>query len=169
MSQLIFAIYAVSENGVIGKNNQLPWHLPNDLKHFKAKTQGKPILMGRKSFESLGKALPKRRNIVISRNPSFTAPGIEVAHSLEEAIQLCHAEPEICITGGALIYRESIEKGFVSRIYETLIHAEVDGDTFFHLSNEDEWTITEVDARQADERHAFAYTFRTLEKISHPD
>lgn len=164
MQQLIFAIYAVSENGVIGKNNKLPWHLPNDLKHFKQHTQGKPILMGRKSFESLGKALPKRRNIVITRNEAYSAPGIEIAHSLEEAIQMCASEPEICITGGAGVYLESVEKGYVTRIYETLVHADVDGDTYFRLPDEENWEITEVDARQADDRHAYAYTFRTLEK-----
>lgn len=165
MSQpLIVAIYAVSENGVIGKDNDLPWHLPNDLKHFKRLTKGKPILMGRKSFESLGKPLPHRRNIVITRNPDWQAAGVEVVHSLEEAIASCQGVPEICITGGAGIYRESIEKGFVSRIYETLVHAEVEGDTFFQLPYPEQWTITEVDAHQADDRHEFAYTFRTLEQ-----
>ena len=164
MAQTITAIYAVSENGVIGIDNDLPWHLPQDLKHFKQLTLGKPILMGRKSFESLGKALPRRRNIVITRNLEFTAPGIEIAHSLEAAIALCAGEPEICITGGAGIYRESIEKGYVSRIYETLVHAEVEGDTHFALADRDTWNITEVDARQADERHEYAYTFLTLEK-----
>ena len=164
MAQLISAIYAVSENGVIGKDNQLPWHMPNDLKHFKKHTLGKPILMGRKSFESLGKPLPKRRNIVITRNHSFAFPGVEVAHSLEEAIEMCRDEAEICITGGAGIYRESIEKGFVTKIYETLIHADVEGDTFISPLDEAEWDIIEVDARQADERHEYAYTFRIWEK-----
>ncbi|MEM7659441.1 MAG: dihydrofolate reductase [Bacteroidota bacterium] len=160
------AIYAVSENGVIGIDNDLPWHLPEDLKHFKRRTKGKPILMGRKSFESIGKPLPHRRNLVITRNPDFSFPGVEVAHSLEEAIAMCEGEPEICITGGAGIYRESVEKGYVNRIYETLVHAEVEGDTFFELSDRDQWTITEVDARQADDRHEYAYTFLTLEPIS---
>lgn len=162
MKQLISAIYAVSENGVIGKDNALPWHLPNDLKHFKSKTKGKSIIMGRKSFESLGKALPNRRNIVVSRNPAFKAEEIEVAHSLEEAIAMCQGEEEVCITGGAGVYKESIEKGYVSRIYETLVHAEVEGDTYFFLKNEEDWEVIEVMACQADARHEHAYTFRTL-------
>lgn len=163
MAQIIMAIYAVSENGVIGRDNELPWHLPEDLKHFKRLTKGKPILMGRKSFESIGKPLPHRRNIVITRNPDFSSPGIEVAHSLEEAIDMCEGAPEICVTGGAGIYRESVEKGYVNRIYETLVHAEVEGDTYFELPDREQWNILEVDARQADDRHEFAYTFLTLE------
>ncbi len=166
LSPLIVAIYAVSENGVIGKDNDLPWHLPNDLQHFKKLTLGKPILMGRKSFESLGKALPKRRNIVITRNPSFQAPNVEVADSLEAAIDLCTDEAEICISGGAGIYLESVQKGYVTRIYETVVHAQVEGDTYFMLPDPASWEIIEVDARPADDRHAYPYTFRTLEKKS---
>ncbi|RMG71153.1 MAG: dihydrofolate reductase [Bacteroidetes bacterium] len=162
MPPLITAIYAVSENGVIGKDNDLPWSLPADLHHFKALTLGKPIIMGRRSFESLGKPLPKRRNIVVTRNPDFTFPGVEVVHSLEEGLARCQDEAEICITGGAGLYRESIEKGYVTRIYETLVHAEVDGDTFFSLPEPEAWEIAEVEAHQADDRHEHAYTFRTL-------
>ncbi|MEL6673805.1 MAG: dihydrofolate reductase [Bacteroidota bacterium] len=162
MSQIISAIYAVSENGVIGKDGDLPWHLPDDFKFFKAKTIGKPIIMGRKSFEALGKPLPKRRNIVITRNPDFSAPGIDIVHSLEAALELVKDEPEVCVTGGAGVYKESIEKGFVNLIYETVVHAEVDGDTFFTLPNPEAWEIKEVDARQADDRHEYAFTFRTL-------
>jgi dihydrofolate reductase len=160
--QIINAIYAVSENGVIGKDNDLPWKLKDDLRFFMKKTMGFPIVMGRKSFDSLGKPLPKRRNVVVSRNPNFQAAGIEVAHSLEEALELLKDEPEIFITGGAGVYKESIEKGYVNRIYETLVHAEVEGDTFFELPDPDNWEIVAVDARQADERNEFAYTFRTL-------
>ena len=165
MTQIISAIYAVSENGVIGKDNDLPWHLPNDFRFFKQYTMGKPILMGRKSFEALGKPLPGRRNIVITRNSNYQAEGVEIAHSLESAIALCKDAPEICISGGAGIYRLSIEKGYVDLIKETLVHAEVEGDTFFQLPNPEEWEIVEVDARQADDRHEFAYTFRTLKRI----
>jgi dihydrofolate reductase len=166
MSQLIFAIYAVSENGIIGKEQDLPWHLPADSKHFRKQTLGKVVIMGRKSFEALGKPLDKRRNIVISSNPDFSHEGIEVADSLEAALALCKDEPEVAITGGASVYQESISKGYVTRIYETLVHADVEGDTMFVLPHPEHWSITEVDARQADDKHEYAYTFRTLEKIS---
>lgn len=164
MDQIISAIYAVSENGVIGVDNDLPWRLPNDLKFFKSKTIGKPIIMGRKSFESIGKALPKRRNIVLTRNENFQAEGIEVYQSLEAALEACKDEPEVCITGGAGVYEKAINEGYVNLIYETLVHAEIEGDTYFKLANPQEWKIVEVDARQADDRHEYAYTFRTLKK-----
>jgi len=164
MDQIISAIYAVSENGVIGVDNDLPWRLPNDLKFFKSKTIGKPIIMGRKSFESIGKALPKRRNIVLTRNKDFHAEGVETYQSLEAALEACKDEPEVCITGGAGVYEKAINEGYVNLIYETLVHAEIEGDTFFKLANPQEWKIVEVDARQADEKHEYAYTFRTLKK-----
>ena len=164
MDQIISAIYAVSENGVIGVDNDLPWRLPNDLKFFKSKTIGKPIIMGRKSFESIGKALPKRRNIVLTRNKDFHADGIEIYQSLEAALEACKDEPEVCITGGAGVYEKAINEGYVNLIYETLVHAEIEGDTYFKLANPQEWKIVEVDARQADEKHEYAYTFRTLKK-----
>ncbi|MDW3646170.1 MAG: dihydrofolate reductase [Bacteroidia bacterium] len=164
MDQIISAIYAVSENGVIGVDNDLPWRLPNDLKFFKSKTIGKPIIMGRKSFESIGKALPKRRNIVLTRNKDFHAKGIEVYQSLEEALAACKEEAEVCITGGAGVYEKAINEGYVNLIYETLVHAEIEGDTYFKLANPREWKIVEVDARQADDKHEYAYTFRTLKK-----
>lgn len=162
MPQTIAAIYAVSENGVIGKDNDLPWHLPNDFSFFKQKTLGHPVIMGRKSYESLGKALPRRKNVVVTRNPDFSAPDAEVAHSLEDAIERCGAASPIFIIGGAGIYRESIEKGYVNLIYETLVHADVDGDVTFSLPNPEAWKVVEVDAHQADDRHEYAYTFRTL-------
>ena len=164
MDQIISAIYAVSENGVIGVDNDLPWRLPNDLKFFKSKTIGKPIIMGRKSFESIGKALPKRRNIVLTRNKDFHAEGVEIYQSLEAALEACKDEPEVCITGGAGVYEKAINEGYVNLIYETLVHAEIEGDTYFKLANPQEWKIVEVDARQADEKHEYAYTFRTLKK-----
>ena len=163
-NQIVNAIYAVSENGVIGKDNDLPWKLRDDLKFFMNKTMGYPIIMGRKSFESLGKALPKRRNVVITRQANYAADKVEVVSSLEAAMVLLQEEPEIFITGGAGVYKESIEKGYVNKIYETLVHAEVEGDTFFELPNPEEWEIIEVDARQADDRNEHAYTFRTLTK-----
>jgi len=160
MAQIIAAIYAVSENGIIGKNNGLPWHLPKDFRFFKQTTLGYPIIMGRKSFESLGKALAGRRNIVISRNKNFQAPACELAHSLEGALELCAHEPLVFITGGAGLYKESIEKGYVSLIYETLVHADVEGDVYFQLSNRDQWKIVESEAYPTDDKHEYAFTIR---------
>ncbi|MEO0896891.1 MAG: dihydrofolate reductase [Bacteroidota bacterium] len=160
--QIVNAIYAVSENGVIGKENDLPWRLRDDLKFFMQTTLGFPVIMGRKSYDSLGKPLPKRRNIVVTRNTEFSAEGVEVVHSLEEAMELVKDEPEIFITGGATLYHESVAKGFVTRIYETLVHAEVEGDTHFSLPDPDAWEIIAVDARQADDRNEFAFTIRTM-------
>ncbi|MDX2246124.1 MAG: dihydrofolate reductase [Bacteroidia bacterium] len=158
----ISAIYAISENQVIGKENSIPWRLSADLKRYKQLTMGKPILMGRKTFESIGRPLPGRRNIIITRNPHFAAEGIETTPSLESAIQLCGDVPEIFIVGGSALFQEGVEKGYISKIYETLVHADIDGDTFFRLSNVENWTITEIESHQADEKNEFAYTYRTL-------
>ena len=163
MNPRVAAIFAISENHVIGSDNDIPWRLSNDLKHFKKLTTGKPIIMGRKTWESLGRPLPRRRNIVITRNTSFEAHGAEVVHSLQEALDLCADEPEVFIVGGAAIYREAILNGHVSVIYKTLVHAEVDGDTFLHLP-EDGWEVTQVESHQADEKNEYAYTFLTLER-----
>lgn len=159
---VISAIYAISENGVIGKDQSIPWRLPADLKRYKQLTMGNPILMGRKTYESIGKPLPGRRNIIITRNPEFSAPGTETAHSLESAIKICGDVPEIFIVGGTALFQEGVEKGYISKIYETFVHADVEGDTFFHLSDVENWDITEVESHQADEKNEFAYTYRTL-------
>jgi dihydrofolate reductase len=162
MQQEIIAIYAVSENGVIGRDNDLPWDLPDDMKHFMRLSKGKAVIMGRRSFEALGKPLPQRRNLVITRDAAYRAEGIETAPSLEAALERCASEPVVVIAGGAGVYREAIEKGYVTRIYETLVHAEVEGETRFTLPDPDQWEVAEVDARQADHRHEHAFTFRTL-------
>ena len=163
MTQVISAVYAVSENGVIGKNNDLPWHLPAEFQHFKRITLGKPIVMGRLTFESMDKKpLPKRRNIVVTRQQAYEAPGAEVVHSLAEAIALCKEEPEVCLIGGAGLFQEAFEDNWVTQVRQTLIHAEVDGDIYFHLPNEDQWEIIEVDARSADAQNEYAFTIRTL-------
>lgn len=162
MAKTIAAIYAVSENGVIGKEGDLPWHLPRDFAFFKQKTLGHPIIMGRKSYESLGKPLKNRRNIVVSRNPAYRIPGVEVTNTIKAAIDLCVEEELIFITGGSGIYTESIEKGFVNLIYETMVHADVEGDVLFELPNRENWVIIDSEYHAADERNMHAFTFRTL-------
>ncbi len=160
---LISAIYAVSENDVIGRDNGLPWHLPNDLKFFKANTLGKPMIMGRKTYESIGRPLPKRRNLILSRQAAFSAEGCEVYASLDDALATCTDEIEVVLIGGAGLYKEAFGRDLVGKIYQTLVHAEVEGDVRFPLPSPNRWEITWVEAHQADERHEFAYTFRVLE------
>lgn len=122
-------IVARASNGVIGKDNQLPWHLPADLKHFKAITMGKPIVMGRKTFDSIGRPLPGRQNIVVTRNPDFTSSGITVVHSVEAAITAANETEEIMIIGGTELYKLSLP--LADRIYLTDIQQDFDGDAHF--------------------------------------
>ena len=164
MQQEVLAIYAVSENGVIGKDNDLPWHLPEDFRHFKRHTNGKTIIMGRKTFDSLGKPLPNRRHIVVTRNPHYQAEGIEITHSLTDALSLAQGDPEVYIIGGAMLFKEAFAKDLIDKVILTTVHADVEGDVIFHLPNEEEWEIIEVDARQADGKNEYAYTFKTLIK-----
>lgn len=156
---LISLVVAVSSNNVIGKNNQLPWHLPNDLKHFKQLTTGHAVLMGRKTFDSLGKPLPNRRNIVISRSIK-QIEGCEAVASIEEALELCKEEKEIFIIGGAEIFREALP--IVNRIELTRIHQNFEGDTFFPKIDQQTWRETKRDDFQPDEKNRFSYSFITL-------
>lgn len=160
----IWAIVAMADNRVIGKNNQLPWHLPADLKHFKTITTGNAILMGRKTFESIGKPLPNRLNLILSRNGNYSAPGCQVVTSLEEAKKLASAEHKeiIFIIGGAEIYRQLLPQ--VERLYVTLIHQSFDGDAFFPELNMADWKEIEREDFSATAEQPLAYSFVTLEK-----
>jgi dihydrofolate reductase len=160
---IISLVLAVSENGVIGKNNQLPWRLPADLKHFKKVTLGHTVIMGRKTYDSIGKPLPQRRNIVITRNQEWKADGTEVFNSLEAAIEACEGEEEVFVIGGATIYKKVLEENLANRIYLTRIHENFDGDTFFKLPNADSWTEIERETHQPDEKNQYVYSFFTLE------
>lgn len=144
-------IAAVAENGCIGIDNKLPWYLPDDLKYFKAVTSGKPVIMGRSTFESLGRPLPNRTNIVITRNPGYAAPeGVRVVHSLEEALRVAEAvahiagNDEVVIIGGAQIYAEALPR--VQRLYLTEVKKTVAGDAFFPAWNRAEWRETSSQA-----------------------
>ena len=162
---IISAVVAMAENRVIGKNNQLPWHLPADLKHFKNITTGHPILMGRKTYESIGKPLPNRTNIVITRDQSYKAPGCEVVSSLEEAIALAatHQSQEIFIIGGAEVYRQLLPR--IQRIYLTVVHHTFEGDVYFPELKMNEWHEVEHESHQPDEKNAYTYSFLKLERI----
>ena len=149
-------IVAVSENHVIGRDNALIWHLPADLKHFKALTMGHAVVMGRKTFESIGRALPHRRNIVISRNPSLKE-GCEVVASVEAALALVDGEEEVFIIGGGKIYHELWN--CADNLYLTLVHAEVEGDTFIPEVNEREWELVSKEDFRADEKNEVDYSF----------
>lgn len=126
---MISLIVAMTKNGVMGRQNQLPWHLPEDLQHFKQLTMGKPIIMGRKTFESIGRVLPGRRHIVITRNREWQRAGVEATHSFAEALQLVARDTEVFVIGGAEIFREAWPQ--VQKLHLTLIDADIDGDVQF--------------------------------------
>ena len=162
MPQHITIVVAIASNYAIGKNNQLLWHLPKDLRHFKDTTAGGTVIMGRKTFDSVGKPLPKRRNIVITRQ-HIEIEGCEVVASIEEAIALCKTEDEVFIVGGAEIYRQAMR--LVNRIYLTIVHHSFDADTFFPEIDYKDWKETAREDHETDEKHAFSYSFITLERV----
>jgi dihydrofolate reductase len=159
---LVSIVVAVSANNVIGRGNELPWRLPDDLKRFKAVTLGKPVVMGRKTFESIGKPLPGRTNIVISRQPEFTADGCVTVRSVDEALSAAAAR-EVMIIGGAEIYRQALPR--VDQIYLTRVHAEVPGDVEFPPVVWEDWIECESEYHPADERHAHPFTFLKLARL----
>ena len=160
----ISIIVAVSQNGVIGKDNQLIWRLPDDLKRFKRLTLGHPMIMGRKTYDSIGKPLPGRTSIVVSRNPNLSIEGVLVANTFEEALEKAAftGADEVFVIGGGNIYEESLQ--LADKIYLTDVHTVIDGDTFFYLPNKAEWKEVANTNHPADERHAFAFDFIDLEK-----
>jgi len=157
---IISIMVAIAENHAIGKNNQLLWRLPADLKHFKDTTSGHTVIMGRKTFDSVGKPLPNRRNIVISRNTSLEMPGAEVVSDLESAIALCDDHEEVFIVGGAQIYRMAM--GITDKIYLTVVKGTFDADTYFPPIDPNFWEETDKISFEPDEKNAWAYTFSTL-------
>lgn len=157
----ISIIVAIGENNAIGKNNQLLWHMPNDLKHFKDITSGRTIIMGRKTFDSVGKPLPRRRNIVVTRQ-DIEIPGCEVVKSIDEALALCADDDEVFIGGGAEIYREAMDK--TDRIYLTIIHKEFDADTFFPEIDYLKWEEISREDFVADDKNPLPYSFIQLNR-----
>ena len=162
-------IVAVAENGVIGKDNDLIWHLPNDMRFFKETTTGHHVIMGRKNFESIPhkfRPLPNRTNIVITKQSDYKAEGCIVVNSVEEALKVAksNGDNEVFIIGGGQIYRIALEKNLVDKIYLTKVYHSFDGDTFFpELSNK--WREESKIINKADEKHAYDFDFITLEKI----
>lgn len=158
---IISAVVAIAENNAIGKNNQLLWHLPNDLKHFRKITNGHTVIMGRKTYDSVGKPLPNRRNIVITRQHIEIA-GCEVVGSVNEALALCATEQEVFIIGGAEIYKLALPQ--TNRVYLTIVHQSFDADAHFPELNIDDWAETEREDHTTDEKHAIPYSFITLNR-----
>jgi dihydrofolate reductase len=157
-------IVAASSNNVIGKDNKLPWHLPEDLKYFKNTTWAMPVVMGRKTYESIGKPLPGRTNIVITRNKDLKIEGVEAVQSLNEAMEIAgrHDVKEVFIIGGAEIFNTFLP--LVSRIYLTRIHREMDGDVFFPVFNKTNWQLVKNKDCEPDEKNPFSYSFEVWEK-----
>ena len=164
----IAMVWAMSENRVIGRNNKLPWHLPNDLKYFKQLTTGKPVIMGRKTYESIGRPLPNRVNIVLTRDTQFKADGIKVVHTLDDAIELAEAEglisgaEEVIIMGGEEIYRLAMP--IADRLYVTLVHAHVDGDAWFPEIDLNAYKPIAREDFQADGPNPYDYSFCVFDR-----
>ncbi|MHB1178902.1 MAG: dihydrofolate reductase [Daejeonella sp.] len=154
---IVSLIVAIDEKNGMGKDNKLPWHLPADLKHFKSLTTGHSILMGRKTFDSIGKALPNRRNILISRQQDLVVEGAEVAWSLNEAFGLCKDEDEVFVIGGAQIFEQSLP--YAEILYLTLIHHNFDADTFFPDIDKTTWVEEQRIRHEPDEKNNYSYTF----------
>jgi dihydrofolate reductase len=153
----ISMVCAMAKNRVIGKDNQMPWHLPADLKHFKAVTMSKPIVMGRKTYESIGRPLPGRQNVVISRNTEYVAEGCDVVDSIESALTLLNGQQEIMIIGGGFLYSQMIEQA--DHLYLTFIDLEVDGDTQFPEFEHLELEQGSSESHLADEKNPYNYRF----------
>ncbi len=155
-------IAAVATNGIIGRDNGLPWHLPDDLKWFKKLTTGHTIIMGRRTFESIGRALPNRRTIVLTGNPDSVS-GVETAVDLAAALALAAQDDEVFVVGGAAVYRAALSRA--ERLYLTRVHADVPGDVQFPELNDSSWRVVSEELHPADERHQFPFTFAVLDRV----
>jgi dihydrofolate reductase len=155
-------VVAVARNGVIGRDNQLPWRLPDDLKYFKQVTMGHPVIMGRRTYQSIGKPLPGRKNIVVTHDRAFRAPGCVVAHSLAEAWQAAEGADEACVIGGTTLFEETLAGADV--IHLTEVEADVPGDTYFPPFDRSAWRETEIARHPADARNAYPFRIVRLER-----
>jgi dihydrofolate reductase len=163
MTSHLALIAVLAHNRVIGRDNRLPWHLPADLRFFKRTTMGKPLLMGRRTWESIGRPLPGRRMIVLSRDPGYQAPGCTVARSLDEAVEIAGTVPEIMVIGGATLYQQTLPRA--ERLYLTLVEADVPGDAWFPEWDQRDWRLVWEESRPADVEHAWPYRFQQWERV----
>jgi dihydrofolate reductase len=161
----ISIIVAMDENGLIGARNGLPWRLPNDLKHFKRTTLGKPVLMGRKTWESLGKPLPERQNLVMSRDTAFHPDGAKIVRTLDGALRLAEADgfEELMVIGGAQVYALALPRA--DTLYLTRVHARFEGDTWFPAVSWSEWLRESVEPQPADEKNPFPHSFEVWQRL----
>ncbi len=158
-------VVAATENDVIGRANRMPWHLPGDMRHFRSLTLARQVLMGRKTYESIGKALPDRTNWVLSRSPGFAPADCRVVRTLAEVREAAGAESPLMVIGGAEIYRLCLPLS--RRIHLTLVHTQIaDGDTFFADWRKPEWRESSREHREADAKNAYAYSFITLDRVA---
>ena len=160
---MISMIVAMGRHREIGKNNKMLWHLPDDFKHFKAVTMGKPILMGRKTFESIGRPLPGRDNIVITRNKTFAADGITLVHSVESALEAAKKYDEVMIVGGDSFYQQMLPSS--DRLYITEVHHDFEADAFFPEIDLTQWREVSRVAHKADAKHLYDYSFVSYERV----
>lgn len=162
----ISLIAAASENNVIGRDGGLPWSLPDDLRYFKEKTLGHPVITGRKNYASIGRPLPGRTNIIVTRDAHFSAEGCRVVHSLEDAVEVAKQEDpeEIFVMGGGEIYALALP--MADRVYLTRVHAEIDGDTYFPELDSEQWAEVSTEEHVADDRHAYDFTILVYDRIA---
>jgi len=158
----ISLIAAMADNRVIGIENRLPWNLPGDMQWFRRHTMGKPIVMGRKTFESIGKALPGRTNIVVTRDASFFAADCVVVNSIEGAIEAAGDADEMMVIGGASFYEQTLPQA--DRLYLTLVHADIEGDAWFPVVEFSQWHMVSEEKHLADESNPYDYSFLVLER-----
>ena len=159
----ISIIVAASTNNVIGKNGGLPWRLPEDLKRFKETTMGKPMIMGRATWDSISRALPGRQNIVLTRQPELVATGCDVVASVEDALAAAGNAEEVMIIGGGELYRQFLPR--TDRIYFTRVHVDIDGDTFFPELNESAWQVVTKESYPVDAEREYAFDILTMERV----
>ena len=159
----ISLIVAMAENGVIGRNNQLPWRLSADLQHFKKITMGKPLIMGRNTHDSIGRPLPGRSNIVISRDKQYQAEGCVVVHSVDAALAAADGAEEVMIMGGAQLYEQTI--GRADRLYVTLVHASIEGDVCFPEIDWEHWHEISAEDFRADDKNEFDFSFYVFDRL----
>lgn len=162
---IVSAIVATTENWVIGKDNEIPWYLSDDFKYFKKTTMRHHIIMGRKTYKSIGRPLPKRTNIVLTRNPFYIIQNCLMANSIQQALEIAYdnGEEEAFIIGGGNIYKESFS--LLDRIYLTVVHTELEGDTFFPVLDKNEWQeVSSSERHSANEKNDFDFTFKVFER-----
>jgi dihydrofolate reductase len=159
---LVTLIVAVANSGVIGRDNGLPWHLPEDLKRFKRLTMGKPMVMGRKTFESIGRPLPGRQNIIVTRDANYHREGVTVVHDPDAALRAAGAAPEIMVIGGAELFRLLLPRA--GRVHLTRVHGDIAGDIHWPPLDERQWSLVSREPYPADDSHAWGMTFEVWEK-----